>query len=104
MVHVDDIAMLVIEDYVDHCRLEDSLIAQHRVLDLYLAQQLVGDITARTEDCRRTAVPVASQHGERKGVVVLFLADALFEEFDVDVGGLDLLSGDVRACAPKGGP
>ena len=87
--------MLVIEDHVDHCRLEDSLIAQHRVLDLYLAQQLVGDITARTEDCRRTAVPVTSQHGERKGIVVLILADVLFEEFDVDGGGLDLLLGDV---------
>ena len=37
LVHVDHETFLVVEDHVDHHRLEDSLIAQHGILDLYLA-------------------------------------------------------------------
>ena len=96
LVDILDDAVLVIEHHIDHGRLEDGLVAQHRVFHLHLAEQLVGDVAARAEDGLE-APALALAHGRQgDGVVVVgLLTRLILEDLDVEVHGLRLLADDV---------
>ena len=69
LVHIDDIAVLIVGRHIDHGGVEDTLIAQSVILHLGLALALLGDVLAGTEDHVGAVVLVAAQHGEGGGVL-----------------------------------
>ena len=56
--------MLVVRNGIDHCRIEDGLIAQHGILLLLTALTLFGDIGGSTDDDGRTPGTGPTQDGE----------------------------------------
>ena len=53
LVQLRDIAVLIIGHHVDHGRVEDGLVAQHRILHLLMTGEVFGDVITRTDDDRR---------------------------------------------------